>query len=106
MRESQAEWARALQVAFQELKVPTANEPHLYRLRHGGASHDVAMKWRNLDEVQKRGSWRSTRSLARYAKPARLNEQLRAVDDAVLQDLEHRESELRLNLRKWLSERR
>ncbi len=103
MADSQRCWSRALQVAFLELQIPAANEPHLYRLRRRGASLDVAMKWRSLDEVQKRGAWRSTRSLARYAKPARINEQLAALDGGVLVELERREVELKRHLHRWLS---
>ena len=102
MAETQQEWSRALQCAFKELRIPAANQPHLYRLRHGGASHDVSARWRTLDEVQKRGAWRSTRSLARYAKPARINEQLRALGDDVLREVERREAELKLMLPRWL----
>ena len=40
----------------------------LYRLRHGGASHDVASKVRSLLEVKKRGRWISDNSLRRYQK--------------------------------------
>eukprot|EP00972_Heterocapsa_arctica_P021926 3226497-Heterocapsa_arctica.AAC.1 len=55
---------------------------HLYRLRHGGASHDAAYRFRGLDAIQKRGSWRSATSVARYAKPARINQQMAALTAA------------------------
>eukprot|EP00972_Heterocapsa_arctica_P070402 10398634-Heterocapsa_arctica.AAC.1 len=30
----------------------------LYQLRHGGASYDTAIRFRNFDEVMQRGRWR------------------------------------------------
>ena len=41
-----------------------------YQWRHSGPSIDRAMKWRPLDEVQKRGRWASQKSVARYEKAA------------------------------------
>ena len=83
--------------------MPAANVPHLCRLRHGGASADVATKTRTLDEVQKRGAWRSQASVARYAKPARLNQQLNALPKPVLKDLQDRAAKLRIELPRLLS---
>ena len=51
----------------------------LYQLRHGGASFDVAERQRTLPEVKKRGGWRSDASVARYAKPARINQQIHSL---------------------------
>eukprot|EP00971_Amphidinium_carterae_P336518 6472929-Amphidinium_carterae.1 len=42
-----------------------------YSLRHGSASHDLLSQARTPLEVQLRGHWRSTASVARYGKPAR-----------------------------------
>ncbi len=106
MAESHALWAATLRDALRCLGVPAKSEPRLYRLRHAGASHDVAYKLRNLDQVMKRGSWRSTASVARYAKPARLNEQIQAMPAAVVADLRRRESQLPQLLLKRLSEKR
>ena len=41
---------------------------HAYMLRHGGASHDRAMNVRTMEEVAKRGRWRTLTSLRRYEK--------------------------------------
>ena len=49
-------------------------DPSLYRLRHGGASHDVAIELRSLAEVKKRGRWVSDSSVRRYSKAIRLQQ--------------------------------
>ena len=51
--------------ACEELKV---RDPSLYRLRHGGASHDAATRMRTLQEIKRRGRWASDTSLRRYEK--------------------------------------
>ena len=43
-----------------------------YMMRHSGPSIDRSRGWRSQDEVQKRGRWKSHRSLTRYEKHARL----------------------------------
>ena len=45
-----------------------------YQCRHSGASHDRAVQLRSLLEIQKRGQWRSNRSVVRYEKSARLGQ--------------------------------
>ena len=45
-------------------------------MRHGGASHELAVKARPLDEIKKRGRWLTDTSLRRYEKGARLPELL------------------------------
>ncbi len=69
MTDSQASWSRALQASMAELGVPPDNVMHLYRLRHGGASHDVAHRLRSLGSVQKRGSWKTMASVAGIRSP-------------------------------------
>eukprot|EP00972_Heterocapsa_arctica_P113715 16438678-Heterocapsa_arctica.AAC.1 len=39
-----------------------------YQLRHGGASCDTAMRFRNVNEVVPRGRWLALSSVKRYAK--------------------------------------
>ena len=46
----------------------------LYRLRHGGASHDRATGARPLDAVKKRGRWAAGASVKRYEKSVRLQQ--------------------------------
>ena len=40
----------------------------LYRLRHGGASHDAAARLRTIAEIKRRGRWASDNSVRRYEK--------------------------------------
>ena len=47
-------------------------EPILYRMRHGGASHDIVHGKRHITAVKKRGRWSNDQSLKRYAKDVRL----------------------------------
>ncbi|CAK0869503.1 unnamed protein product [Prorocentrum cordatum] len=51
--------------------------PHVFR--HPGASNDKAHGRRTLKEVQKRGRWASSASVARYEKSAVILQQLRKV---------------------------
>jgi integrase len=43
-----------------------------YQTRHSGASTDAADACRSMEEIQKRGQWRQSRSVARYDKDAKL----------------------------------
>jgi len=43
-----------------------------YHTRHSGASIDRSRNYRSQLDVQKRGQWKSTKSIARYEKAARL----------------------------------
>jgi len=55
----------------------------LYRMRHGGASHDIVSNQRSVLEVKKRGRWANDQSLKRYAKGVRLQkEELEAGQEA------------------------
>ena len=45
-----------------------------YQRRHSRASHDRAVEARPLLEIQKRGQWKSARSVVRYEKSARLGQ--------------------------------
>ena len=45
-----------------------------YQCRHSGASIDRAEQKRSLLEIQKRGQWKSNRSVVRYEKGARLGQ--------------------------------
>ncbi len=53
--------------------------PVLYSLRHGGASHDMLNRIRPLEEIKKRGRWRSDASLRRYTKGTRVLSELKKV---------------------------
>jgi integrase len=43
-----------------------------YEMRHSGPSHDRMMRARSLLEIQKRGRWKTARSLVRYEKHTRM----------------------------------
>ena len=62
----------------------------------------MAARRRSLDEVQKRGAWRCQASVAKYAKPARLNQQVQALSVSVRGDLENRLETLKTALPKAL----
>lgn len=67
--------------------LPSALGPaHPYRLRHGGASRDFALKLRRLEEIQRRGRWKSFASVRRYEKGGRLQQLLRQLPKKVLSD--------------------
>ena len=56
-------------------------EPHPYALRHGGASTDVLLKRRDLQEVKSRGRWRTDSSVRRYNKHARILREVARLPD-------------------------
>ena len=60
-------------------------DPHPYRLRHGGPSRDVLLGFRTLQEIQKRGRWRSFSSVRRYEKGGRVTQQMQALSKATRQ---------------------
>lgn len=57
---------------WEALGLKTIGEPHMYRLRHGGASHDAVCHYRPLAEIQTRGRWMSLKSVRNYEKGNRL----------------------------------
>ena len=75
------DWTAVFLQLASRLGAPLETRAVLYRLRHEGASHDVALQLRKLAEVRGRGCGRSASSVARYAKPARLNQQLLALGE-------------------------
>jgi len=56
------------------LKLQSLGAPHLYRLRHGGASYDAAMRHRTVAEIQSRGRWQTLKSVKNYEKGSRLTQ--------------------------------
>ncbi len=73
--------------AAKQLGLPDMSPGDLYRVRHGGASWDVATEVRSLTAVKRRGVWKSDKSVGRYAKPMRLTEQLTSLDPVVLKKI-------------------
>ena len=61
-----------------------ALRPCLYSLRRGGASEDFLRKRRSLDEVQRRGRWRTEKSVRRYTKEAKLLSELHRIDPRII----------------------
>ena len=60
--------------------------PTPHGLRHGGASHDHAVRARHILAIQRRGRWRSFDSVRRYEKHGRLALQLRQLPRALTAD--------------------
>ncbi|CAK0857379.1 unnamed protein product, partial [Prorocentrum cordatum] len=59
--------------------------PHLYSLRHGGASGDMLSQRRSLPEIQRRGRRRSAKSLNRHTKETKLLDELAWIPPAALE---------------------
>eukprot|EP00434_Breviolum_minutum_P035087 symbB.v1.2.031057.t1/scaffold3565.1/size54034/3 len=57
---------------WETLGLRPVGAPHLYRLRHGGASHEAGNHLRSLQAVQARGRWQSLKSVKNYEKGGRL----------------------------------
>jgi hypothetical protein len=68
-----------LQLGLERFKLVT------YQTRHGGATRDILMQRRDLEEVRKRGQWRTYSSLRRYEKSGRLQQVLQTTPARVLQ---------------------
>ena len=62
---TQQDFYRAWEELKKELGLPIG-PPH--DLRHSGAARDIASQRRTLEEVRRRGRWRSMDSVARYTK--------------------------------------
>ena len=69
-------WTSRFQESVATARLEAAGPWVLYQLRHGGASHELAVQARRLDEIKKRGRWLTDTSLRRYEKGARLPELL------------------------------
>ena len=65
-----------------------------YEMRHSGPSHDRCHKLRSLLQVQKRGRWKSTRSLVRYEKATRMQQQWNKLHPALKSHAERCQKEL------------
>jgi hypothetical protein len=59
---------------WNKLQLTALGPPHVYRLRHGGASHDAALNLRDMTAIQARGRWQSVKSLKNYTKGGRLQQ--------------------------------
>jgi len=63
--------------------------PHLYSLRHGGASRDLLTETRTMAEVKLRGRWQTDKSLRRYGKATRLQAAIAALPAGIFAYGEH-----------------
>jgi integrase len=66
------QFVREFNKCLKELGITLPITP--YQTRHSGPSVDVARGLRDLVQVQRRGQWRTTQSVQRYEKEARLTE--------------------------------
>ena len=57
---------------WEPLGLKPLGKPHAYRLRHGGASYEAALKLRTLASIQSRGRWQTLKSVKNYEKGSRL----------------------------------
>ena len=73
---------RIFQIAVARLNLAPLR-PLLYSFRHGGASEDLALRRRSMEQVMRRGRWASTSSLKRYAKETRLLKEMGKIDEDV-----------------------
>ena len=86
------ELLKQFRAACEELGI---RDPSLYRLRHGGASHDAAARLRSIAEIKRRGRWASDSSVRRYEKRTWLQSE----EVKVSPTLECKAREIELNLR-------
>lgn len=68
--------ARDFRAVCKKLGFLSIGVEHLYQLRHGGASFDVASGHLDIVSAMKKGRWRSMSSVRRYERGGRLNEVL------------------------------
>ena len=68
---SAADYKEAFKLAARDLKLEKWNLMS-YQARHGGATRDILLRRRDLEEVRKRGQWQSYSSVRRYEKSGRL----------------------------------
>lgn len=56
-----------------------------YQARHGGATRDILMQRREMEEVRKRGQWRTYSSVRRYEKSGRVHKVLQTTPPQTMQ---------------------
>ena len=78
------QWTDQFQSAVSAARLPAQlGVVVLYRLRHGGASHELYTRFRDLSGVQVRGRWASVQGPKRYGKPGRLPQLLKLFSRAL-----------------------
>lgn len=84
---------RAFETVCDKLNIPDRS---MYRLRHGGASHDRASNSRSLAEIKKRGRWAADSSARRYERSVRLQQVEQSVSHQLLEFARAHADSLRL----------
>ena len=79
------EYANGFTRAIEALQYGPLGVAHLYQLRHGGVSHEVAGGRRPIADAQKRGRWLSAASMRRCEKGGRVAEMLHRLSPAQLE---------------------
>jgi len=82
---SYLEYASAFGQAVEALQYGPMGVAHLYQLRRGGVSHEVASGRCPIADAQKRGRWLSNTSMRRYEKGGRVTEMLHRLSPEQLQ---------------------
>ena len=72
-----------LEQRWTELGLTPLGLPHLYRVRHGGASRDAAGGLRELSGIQSRGRWQTMKSVKTYEKGGRLQQLFKSLSPSV-----------------------
>ena len=70
-----------------------------YELRHSGPSWERMRGWRSLPTVQKRGRWKALKSVMRYEKAGRLQQQMAQVPAVMAKHYAACESQIEVLLR-------
>lgn len=63
-----------LEDQWKPLGLQPLGAPHMYRLRHGGASFEAANQLREISGIQTRGRWLTQKSMKNYEKGGRLQQ--------------------------------
>ena len=77
-------WSKQFAMAWKEAGLASQGSATLYQLRHGGASHELLTGARSAADLKKRGRWVTDSSMSRYAKSARIHEQLQKLPAPLL----------------------
>ncbi len=82
---SYSRYAKVFSEAVERLDLAKIGVVHLYQLRHGGVSHEVATGRRSIESAQKRGRWACLQSMRRYGKGGRIMDMLGRMNATELQ---------------------
>jgi hypothetical protein len=80
---------------FKAIGLQLKTEMTPYHMRHSGASFDRLYKHRGLDSIQKRGRWKSFKSVTRYEKATRAMAAVEGLSPQLRRFAEHSEAHLK-----------